>query len=58
MPLLESLSSLFIKDSKHFNRTDLRIWAQTEYGKDWQWAYNQMLANPDRTPRVPSGVTL
>jgi len=29
----------------HKENKDIKTWAQTEYGKDWQYAYSQMLQN-------------
>jgi len=32
--------------------SDLKRWAQTEYGNDWQAAYQQMKTNPGKIPTV------
>jgi len=32
------------------HRDQLKIWAQNEYKKDWQFAYNYMLTNNGRAP--------
>tara|TARA_B110000503_G_scaffold12755_1_gene17387 strand:- start:2397 stop:2573 length:177 start_codon:yes stop_codon:yes gene_type:complete len=41
-------------------RADLELvrWAQTEYGSEWKWAYEQMLSKPGVTPKFLKGVTL
>jgi len=31
-------------------RDELKRWAQTEYGKDWVFAYNYMLTHKGRAP--------
>ena len=31
-------------------RSDLLIWAKTEYARDWQFAYNHMLDNNGQAP--------
>ena len=36
--------------------SDLKRWAQTEYGSDWQTAYHQMKTNPGKVPTL-RGVT-
>ena len=35
--LLGSLMSMF--ERKKLSDNDIRIWAKTEYGKDWEYAY-------------------
>ena len=37
---------------------ELVRWAQIEYGSEWVWAYEQMLAKPGVTPKFLKGVTL
>jgi hypothetical protein len=37
---------------------ELVRWAQTEYGSEWKWAYEQMLSKPGVTPKFLKGVTL
>jgi len=32
--------------------SDLKRWAQTEYGNDWQAAYQQMKTNPGKVPTL------
>jgi len=32
-------------------RTDLLIWAKTEYNRDWQFAYQHMLDNNGQAPK-------
>ena len=36
---------------EEFNR-DLVVWAKTEYGEDWRWAYHCMKRNPGTIPHV------
>jgi hypothetical protein len=36
-------------------RPDLLQWAKTEYGNDWQWAYQQMLDNGGNRPKFDKG---
>lgn len=40
--LFKSLRVVFGSRSDNYNR-ELMNWAKTEYGKDWQFAYSQML---------------
>ena len=35
---------------------DMLIWAKTEYGKDWQYAYQYMINNNGKSPTL--GVTV
>jgi|DEB0MinimDraft_6_1074348.scaffolds.fasta_scaffold48183_2 hypothetical protein len=40
---MEKLKNIFRKlNNKKGNDQDLIRWAQTEYGKDWVYAYNMM----------------
>ena len=47
-----------LKSNNTFANKDLLIWAKTEYGADWIWAYNFMIANPGKAPTHTVGVTL
>ena len=54
--LWKSLVSMFGRThSNEWNR-DMLIWAKTEYGKDWEFAYHFMKNNNGKAPHV--GVTL
>lgn len=37
--------------STNTSHEELKRWAQTEYGKDWIFAYNYMLANRGKAPK-------
>jgi hypothetical protein len=45
--MLKILSTLFGSSSKR--QDDYRIWAKTEYGKDWQFAYEYLMVH-DQAP--------
>jgi|TARA_B100001094_G_C17618114_1_gene524500 hypothetical protein len=47
--MLKILSTLFGNVSKR--QDDYRIWAKTEYGKDWQFAYEYLMAY-DQAPML------
>lgn len=53
--LYECLVSMFGRNSDSWNR-DMLTWAKTEYGKDWQYAYQYMINNNGKSPTL--GVTL
>jgi hypothetical protein len=38
--------------AKTTQRDDLLLYAQTEYGADWRYAYNYMLNNSGQGPKV------
>ena len=38
------------RNSSKVGRAELKRWAQTEYGKDWFFAYNYMLSHNGRAP--------
>ena len=43
------MKGLFVKKTSD---SDLKRWAQTEYGNDWQAAYQQMKTNPGKVPTL------
>lgn len=45
-----ALTKMFGVKTPRVSQSDLLVWAKTEYGKDWQWAYEFMLSNPGMTP--------
>jgi len=47
--LMSWMKSLF---SNKTSDSDLKRWAQTEYGSNWQIAYQQMKTNPGKLPTV------
>ena len=51
--LMSWMKDLFVVKTSD---SDLKRWAQTEYGKDWQIAYHQMKTNPGKVPTL-RGVT-
>ena len=51
--LMSWMKGLFVKKTSD---SDLKRWAQTEYGNDWQAAYQQMKTNPGKIPTL-RGVT-
>jgi len=51
--LMSWMNRLFVKQTSD---SDLKRWAQTEYGNDWQVAYQQMKTNPGKIPTL-RGVT-
>ena len=54
--LLKSLVSMFGRTHSPEWDRDMLIWAKTEYGKDWQYAYQYMINNNGKSPTL--GVTL
>jgi len=48
--LLRGLMS-WVKSGKS-SRNELLTWAKTEYGNDWQFAYNFMLTHNGRAPSL------
>ncbi len=38
--LFAGLVTMFDRKAKTLDERDIRIWAKTEYGKDWQYAYD------------------
>jgi len=54
---MRHLISGFMSWMKHLtvapavSRAELKRWAQTEYGKDWIYAYNYMLNHNGRAPQ-------
>jgi len=53
--LFNGLVSLLGYKSKSTFEKELLTYAKTEYGKDWQYAYNYMLSHKGHGPRM--GVT-
>lgn len=51
MKLCNSLVSMFGRRSSSWER-DMLTWAKTEYGKDWQYAYQYMLSNNGKPPTI------
>ena len=47
--LMSWMKGLFVKKTSD---SDLKRWAQTEYGNDWQAAYQQMKTNPGKVPTL------
>ena len=54
--LLNCLVSMFGRTHSPEWDRDMLIWAKTEYGKDWQYAYQYMINNNGKSPTL--GVTL
>jgi len=48
--LISGLMSWVNSGSTKRHRNDLLTWAKTEYGNDWRYAYEFMLANNGRAP--------
>ena len=46
--LLGSLMSMF--ERKKLSDNDILIWAKTEYGRDWRYAYEYMIRSKGNTP--------
>lgn len=40
--LFEGLRVVFGSRSKQTYDQQMKCWAQTEYGTDWEWAYNHL----------------
>jgi len=49
--IINSLVSMFGRNSSRWER-DMLTWAQTEYKKDWQYAYQYMLQHKGRAPTI------
>lgn len=49
--IINSLVSMFGRNSSRWER-DMLTWAQTEYKKDWRYAYQYMLEHKGRAPTV------
>jgi len=47
---LSGLMSWMNRGMTDSHRNSLLTWAKTEYGNDWQYAYNFMLHNNGRSP--------
>ena len=47
--LMSWMKGLFVKKTSD---SDLKRWAQTEYGNDWHAAYQQMKTNPGKIPTL------
>ena len=52
MSLLKKMRTKFAKRSTSKTKRELKVWAQTEYSKDWQMVYNHMLENDGRVPSL------
>ena len=50
--LFNGLVSLFGSRSRSTFEKDMLTYAKTEYGKDWQYAYQYMLTHNGRGPRA------
>jgi len=50
--LLSGLMSWMKSGLSDSHRNQLLTWAKTEYGKDWEYAYNFMLKNHGRAPSL------
>lgn len=48
--IMNGLVSMFGRNSRW--EKDMLTWAQTEYKKDWQYAYNYMLKHKGRAPTI------
>ncbi len=46
--LVTAISDVFT--TKTASDADLLLWAKTEYGDDWQYAFQWMKANPGNVP--------
>lgn len=47
--LVTAISDVFVTKSKSSD-SDLLLWAKTEYGNDWQYAFQWMKENPGTVP--------
>ena len=50
--LISGLMSWMKRGMSDRHRNDLLTWAQTEYKKDWRYAYQFMLDNHGRAPSL------
>jgi len=57
MDLFDKFLKLLVSNSRKQYRADLQRWAQVEYSKEWQWAYQFMLDNPGIIPNH-TGITV
>jgi len=49
--------SMFGRNSPYGTyKRDMLTWAKTEYGTDWQYAYQYMIANNGKAPKEVKGV--
>ena len=48
--LLTILRKMFPKQQKVSQ--EYITWARTEYGRDWQFAYHEMIDNPGSIPKI------
>ena len=48
--LLTILQKMFSKQQKVSQ--EYITWARTEYGRDWQFAYHEMIDNPGIIPKI------
>ena len=56
--LMSRLVSMFGRTHSKKWRKEMLTWAQVEYKKDWQYAYNYILEHKDLPPkRYINGVT-
>tara|TARA_A100001011_G_scaffold239234_1_gene247207 strand:- start:715 stop:942 length:228 start_codon:yes stop_codon:yes gene_type:complete len=46
--LVTAISDVFV--TKSSSDADLLLWAKTEYGNDWQYAFQWMKENPGTVP--------
>jgi len=51
--LFNSLVSMFGRSYKS-SENELLVWAKTEYGNDWRYAYQHMLENKGKAPKYGS----
>jgi len=55
--LIHRLVSMFGRNGPYgIYERDMLTWAKTEYGKDWQYAYQYMVANNGKAPKEVKGV--
>jgi hypothetical protein len=54
--IINSLVSMLGRNSNIGWERDMLTWAKTEYGKDWQYAYQYMITHKGQAPTI--GVTI
>jgi len=52
LELYKNLLTMLVGKSSMKRNQDYMVYAKTEYGKDWQYAYHYMLDNQGKGPRT------
>ena len=52
LELYKNLLTMLVGKSSTKNNQDYMVYAKTEYGKDWRFAYQHMLDNQGKGPRT------